>query len=98
MTNLTFLNSFKSKKVNNPNTKYYSLLGANELLTEATFMISEILDDKISDELLISSKYLVKEMKNRARSSSNLTSNAIFEISRQLDENISRYSLLFKNN
>lgn len=99
MNNLVELNTFKNIKLTmakmNSNSRYYSLLGTNELLTEATLMISQILEDKITTEILKESQQLIKEMKFRAKTSSNLTANAIYEISRQLDVNVGKYAMLY---
>ena len=96
MTNVVALGNFKKSKAASENgkfhTKYYSLLGFNELLAEATILMSEISAATIIDtEVIYKSQAVINEINLRAKDKGEVLFNAITQISNSLDQNINRY-------
>ncbi|WP_034731485.1 hypothetical protein [Bacteriovorax sp. Seq25_V] len=96
MTNLVSIEAFKSaKKVETAgqfHASYYSLLDFNDLLAEATILMSDISTSTVIDtEVIYRSQAVINEINSRAKSKGEVLFNAITQISNSLDKNIEKY-------
>lgn len=96
MTNVVSINAFKEVKKEETagqfHASYYSLLDFNDLLAEATILMSEISSSTVIDtEVIYRSQAVINEINSRAKSKGEILFNAITQISNSLDKNIEKY-------
>ena len=70
-------------------SKYYNLLGFNELINEAQSVILELDNKDLTYDLALKSKSILNEFKNRSKGLNPLLSKAISDIAKSIETNIS---------